>query len=69
MLRSNDAQPTSIPFPRPELGTGEEMIRVLPMYKNGMLIVFYNDAYCNKAKTDVDDLFFISELDEMETTS
>jgi hypothetical protein len=61
MLGSEDSQPSFIPFPIAELGTGAEMTSALPVYKNGMLPVFGNDAYVDKGKTDDDNLFFISD--------
>lgn len=68
-LRSKNTQPTSIPFPIAELGNGEEIISVLPIYKNGFLTLFYNDVIFNTSRTNVDELFFISNSKPLVTTA
>ncbi|WP_299522659.1 hypothetical protein [Winogradskyella sp.] len=41
----NFTQPGTMNFPLVEMGTGEEYLSILPIYKNGKLTVFYNDHH------------------------
>jgi hypothetical protein len=61
----NYTQPSSITFPLAEMGSGEEYLSVLPIYKNGKLIVFYNDHY---KSTDYK-LKILDRLNEMKTVA
>lgn len=52
-------------FPMVEMGTGEEYLSILPIYKNGKLTVLYNDHH----KTTEDNLRILEGINRMETVA